>query len=819
MLDLKKLVVSHGSKLKEYLCADVSIIIASQMASSKMHQLKQPVVKPEWIHACIKESRLIDWKPFRLFDNLPFGQKNLDFDPVINDPLSLEADKKRSSKSISIPHLDLSERNANAPLDMSNKWIKTIISSSPGFIEKYFAKSRLHHLSTCKAELLDLVRKRMKQLGKKATLYHQNDPAIIMHIDMDCFFASVALRNRPDLRDKPVVIAHSLQGNANIKISKTSTSEIACANYAARKFGISNGSYLGNAMSKCSHLTVLPYNFPEYESVTKELYQVLIHHGDFVQAVSVDEAYIDVTKTFLGSGTALPRKEWSLNLAHSIRSEIFKATGGCCASIGIGENLLQARMATKKAKPDNAWFINSNEIEDFLAESAVENLPGVGRTALSKFQEMKITSCGSLAQLSLSSVQDIIGEQTGQTLYEYCRGIDLRMLENKPRQSIGAEINWGIRFETIEQVKDFFTSFCDHVHSRYNNATIIGTQVSVKAKKRNYTGEPSKFLGCGQCFDFSKTLNMPHKFSIQQLFNIVWTAYCSFSISAVDLRGVGIHLKGSEKEALEDGQTMLGMFPKLVSSQQNLTPQKRERYTTTTPTSQKIRKLRFLTPKSKKVYEAKQFDLFEKKFGINPRDVDNTVICHLPEDMKEELELLGIKNIENRNLASFYADPTSSQIDLNVLDCLPDAIQKELQDVFNLRRQKQSEGKKCLEIPAREQTIMLYPCLSGESDITVIREWLNEWTSSANLRIAPAVEDIKAINQYLLDLVHAFDLESCSALLSLLIYRIQSRKGKGDIRWGDMIGRILNDVDQEVFKMHASHLSIYCGWLIMISKK
>lgn len=164
----------------------------------------------------------------------------------------------------------------------------------------------------------------MKRLNKLKPKYRED--AIIMHVDMDCFFASVATRGDPAVASKPVAIAHSMSTNNSTKSSSFknfSTSEIACVNYEARKYGVKNGWYLGKAMEACPNLVVLPYDFEEYNKCSKEIYKVLIRFGDFVQAVSCDEAYIDVSQTFYKSGH-LDKKEWSLNFAQRIRDEIWK---------------------------------------------------------------------------------------------------------------------------------------------------------------------------------------------------------------------------------------------------------------------------------------------------------------------------------------------------------------------------------------------------------------------------------------------------------------------------------------------------------------
>jgi DNA repair protein REV1 len=485
MQDMKALVVANGSKLREAMASDVTIIIATQMSASKMNQLKQPVVKPEWVHACVEANKLLDWREYRVFDTKGKGQMNLNFQDIGTKKIptttmeSQELDDDVTERQIS-PYKG--QRNPSAPLDLSDEWIRSVISSSPGFIDKYFASSRLHHLSTWKQEFCELVRKSMHSLHKRQPYFR--DDAVIMHVDMDCFFASVAVRKRPDLTGKPIAIAHSLQGKANSAKNSLSTSEVACVNYEARQFGIKNGSFLGDAMDKCPELTVLPYDYDEINACSKIIYDILIKCSDYVQAVSCDEVYIDLTKSFEASGNT-SRQQWCLNFAHEVRREIHDTTG-CNASIGIGNNMLQARLATGKAKPNNAYCIDQCEVETFLKDFPIRQLPGVGYSTSSKLEELGITTCGPLSSATLSSLREKLGEKTGQTLFEFCRGIDRRVLENKPRMHVGAEINWAIRFENDHQVSKFIADFCGHVSARCAKSNFVASQLTVKAKRRDY---------------------------------------------------------------------------------------------------------------------------------------------------------------------------------------------------------------------------------------------------------------------------------------------------------------------------------------------
>ena len=161
---------------------------------------------------------------------------------------------------------------------------------------------------------------------------------VVMHVDMDCFFASVAVRNRPELQGIPLAIAHSNHSAGH--------SEISCVNYIARRCGVRADMWMASARERCDpDLVVIPYEFDAYQEVSERMYRILLQHATLVQPMSCDEAYVDV------SDCSDP-----VALAATLRRQIRDATR-CNASVGIGPSILLAAMATKKAKPDGVFRV------------------------------------------------------------------------------------------------------------------------------------------------------------------------------------------------------------------------------------------------------------------------------------------------------------------------------------------------------------------------------------------------------------------------------------------------------------------------------
>eukprot|EP01032_Pedospumella_encystans_P010723 gene10723-12509_t len=415
--------------------------------------------------------------------------------------------------------------------------------NAPGFIKRYFETSRLHHLSTWKADIADFVIGQMsaKRRSPPFKASKIEEPfRTIMHIDMDCFFASVGVRDRPHLSGKPVAVAHS-QGGVALEYS---TSEIASCNYEARAKGIKNGIFIGSAKELAPDLVIIPYEFEQYDACSKILYHTLLGAADFVQSVSCDEAFVDVT--------------------FCMHKRLMKATGLTSVGelqahserdvVGIASNILLARIATSKAKPNGVHsLLQHGKALLHLKDLPSRGLPGVGRSTSDKCAQLQLLTCGD--------VQAELGEKTGENLYDFCWGRDDRVLENKPRQSVGSDINWGIRFVNNEQVEHFLKEYCAEVYDRLDKTMHSAGHVTVNVKKKLYEGEPGKFLGCGHCLDLSRSA-VPGRViaSADALFKCVSTLYKEIGLPPEEVRGVGIHLK-----KLQPRQTTGGSFFKAVA--------------------------------------------------------------------------------------------------------------------------------------------------------------------------------------------------------------------------------------------------------------
>ncbi|CDZ97273.1 Translesion DNA polymerase-REV1 deoxycytidyl transferase [Phaffia rhodozyma] len=407
-------------------------------------------------------------------------------------------------------------------LMQDSAWRRGHTAQSETFLEGYYGKSRLHHLSNWKAELKVLVAQarcdsRSLPVSRVLAPHSLADsflprPAslttsvkrsgrgerIIMHCDFDAFFVSVGLagEERKALRGRPVVVCHSLTGG------RQSTSEIASPSYEARAFGIKAGMSLGQAKRLCPEVKSIPYEFEKYKSTSLKFYTILLSYADsFFQAVSIDEALMEVTSRvndLAKNGTERAGRE----LAERIREDIRQATG-CEVSIGVASNTLLARLATRRAKPAGSFHLIQDRVSEFMESLDVADLWGIGRETKLKIEAaFKTTRVGELLKKRLGEFQHILGPKTGETVYNACRGIDSKPLkEESERRSVSAEVNYGVRFEKNSQAEDFLQNLSVEVSNRMKKVDRAGRMITLKIMKRAEGApvEAPKFMGHGKC--------------------------------------------------------------------------------------------------------------------------------------------------------------------------------------------------------------------------------------------------------------------------------------------------------------------------------
>ena len=184
----------------------------------------------------------------------------------------------------------------------------------------------------------------------------------IIHIDMDCFYAAVEMRDNTRYRNLPI----SVWGDPKKR------GVVATANYLARQFGIHSAMSMAQAIKLCPHLKVIPGRFPVYKEVSIQIHQIFKRYTDIIEAVSLDEAYLDVTNSSLFHGSATL-------IAQDIRQKIANELH-LTASAGIAPLKFLAKIASDMNKPNGQYVILPKDVKTFIADLPLKKIPGVGRT-------------------------------------------------------------------------------------------------------------------------------------------------------------------------------------------------------------------------------------------------------------------------------------------------------------------------------------------------------------------------------------------------------------------------------------------------------
>lgn len=251
---------------------------------------------------------------------------------------------------------------------------------------------------------------------------------------MDCFYAAVECRDRPDLRGKPVAVGGSPEGRG----------VVATANYEARRFGVRSAMASATALRLCPQLIMVRPDFSKYKKESRRVREILETFSTKIEPLSLDEAYIDASGSELFGGSATRIAE---EIRRRIREEL-----GLTASAGVAPNKVLAKIASELKKPDGLSVIRPAEIDAFMISLPIERIWGVGKVTASKMRGLGINTCGDLQKLSVQQLTAKFGSW-GFGLYDLSRGIDHRPVrEDRERKSLSVEETYGKDLRTLTEV-------------------------------------------------------------------------------------------------------------------------------------------------------------------------------------------------------------------------------------------------------------------------------------------------------------------------------------------------------------------------------
>ena len=243
----------------------------------------------------------------------------------------------------------------------------------------------------------------------------------IIHIDADCFYAAIEMRDDPSLRNVPLIVGGSAERRG----------VVATCNYPAREFGIRSAMATAYARKLCPDVIVIPPNMAKYRAASAVMREIFLGYTDCIEPLSLDEAYLDVTQAEAHAGSAT-------RIAEAIRQQVYTQIG-ITVSAGVSANKFIAKVASDWRKPDGLMVVEPGAIDAFSAALAVRLIPGVGRVTAEKLARRGYKTCADLREVDPAELIRRYGS-FGHTLYERAYGRDNRPVNaTRVRKSVSVE--------------------------------------------------------------------------------------------------------------------------------------------------------------------------------------------------------------------------------------------------------------------------------------------------------------------------------------------------------------------------------------------
>ena len=349
--------------------------------------------------------------------------------------------------------------------------------------------------------------------------------ATILHVDMDAFFASVAERDNPELKGKAVVIGMGARG------------VVSAANYEARKFGIHSAMPVGRARRLAPHAIFLPVDMARYQEVSEHVMEIFHSFTPWVESISLDEAFLDVTgsQKLLGTGR---------EIAVAIRKKVEEQEGITC-SVGIAPSKFIAKLASANCKPNGMLEITSDRILTFLHPLPIQAMWGVGPKTAEVLERLGLRTIEDIAKLPRATLIRALGEANGASLYELAWGRDYRdVTPEEPDRSISAAETFPQDLDNPEEILTEFLRLTERATARLRDRDLFAKTISIKVRFADFS-----------TINRSKTLPLPID-STHDVYDVVKGLYQALRIERARLRLVGVSLENLSEGAPH--QMMLG---------------------------------------------------------------------------------------------------------------------------------------------------------------------------------------------------------------------------------------------------------------------
>lgn len=288
---------------------------------------------------------------------------------------------------------------------------------------------------------------------------------VILHVDMDAFFASVEQRDNPDLRGKPVIVGGVSERGV-----------VSTCSYEARKFGIHSAMPMFMARDKCPNGIYVSGRYGKYAKVSQDIFKILNEVTPLVEQVSIDEGFLDLSQGKIKDG---------MEVARYIKNKVFKEIG-LTLSIGISYNKFLAKLASDWNKPSGIKEITKEMLPDILMPLPISKIHGLGKVSVAKLNNMGIYYISDLYRMQKEFYTEYLGKN-GTEIYDRIRGIDNRKVEIvRERKSVGKERTLKVDTKNKDELLEYIKEFSFEIEDVLSRKNIVGKTVTLKFKTKDF---------------------------------------------------------------------------------------------------------------------------------------------------------------------------------------------------------------------------------------------------------------------------------------------------------------------------------------------
>ncbi len=362
----------------------------------------------------------------------------------------------------------------------------------------------------------------------------RDDGCTVLHVDMDAFYASVAIRDHPELRGLPVVVGG---GHRGVVLSAT---------YEARQYGVRSAMPMTRARRMCPTAIVVSPDFADVEAVSSSVMEMFRSITPLVEPLSIDEAFLDVSGSLRRFGSPSEIGEY-------LRVRVHDEQRITC-SVGVAPSATLAKMASRRAKPDGLYVVAGDQVTGFLHPRGVDELYGVGDKTAEQLHRLGIRTIGDLAHTPVDVVRRALGHTSGAQLHDLAWGVDSRRVRprrghDEPDKSMGHHETFGRDTDDPVVVQRELLRLSAKVAARLRAAGLCGRTVTLTVRFSDFT-------------TITRTRTLRDSTNVTaEIYATAADLYAALGLQRARIRLVGVRVGGVIDVTRAPRQLMLGQRP------------------------------------------------------------------------------------------------------------------------------------------------------------------------------------------------------------------------------------------------------------------